>query len=244
MWWRGRCCPGTAWGSRRLAPPAAAAPPAHGRSLPRLPSPFPSDASGNPVFDCVVLGVGPDGHVASLFPNRPELAAAGRWVLPVSASPKPPPERITLSMPAINAAKEVMIVVTGEGKAEIVTRVLEVRARGAGRRAPRPGLQRQGSRPWDGPRRRGGGAARGLALSLGRTRVPLVLACSFACTPDRLPPRHPPSLPPQCQSLPGALPAQLVRPGAGRARWVLDAFAAQGLNVGEWEAAKDFPRNL
>lgn len=50
----------------------------------------------------VLLGVGPDGHVASLFPNRKETAATSGWVLPVSDSPKPPPERITLSMPVIN----------------------------------------------------------------------------------------------------------------------------------------------
>jgi hypothetical protein len=72
------------------------------KRTPSLPAtaqlPF-SDAEGLPVFDQILLGVGPDGHVASLFPNRPEVAATGRWVLPVSASPKPPPERITYSLP-------------------------------------------------------------------------------------------------------------------------------------------------
>lgn len=49
------------------------------------------------------------------------------WILPVSDSPKPPSERITMSMPVINAAKEVVFVALGAGKAEIVQRVLEVR---------------------------------------------------------------------------------------------------------------------
>ncbi len=63
--------------------------------------------AGYPVFDLVLLGIGPDGHVASLFPNRSQTAARKGWVLPVSDSPKPPPERITLTLPVINAAKEV-----------------------------------------------------------------------------------------------------------------------------------------
>ena len=49
------------------------------------------------------------------------------WILPVSDSPKAPSERITMSMPVVNAAKEVVFVALGEGKAEIVQRVLEVR---------------------------------------------------------------------------------------------------------------------
>lgn len=54
------------------------------------------------MFDVILLGLGPDGHVASLFPNRSQLAAADAWVLPVENSPKPPPERITFSLPVIN----------------------------------------------------------------------------------------------------------------------------------------------
>ena len=45
----------------------------------------------------MLLGLGPDGHVASLFPNRSQIAATDSWVLPVENSPKPPPERITMS---------------------------------------------------------------------------------------------------------------------------------------------------
>lgn len=114
----------------------------------------------------IALGVGPDGHIASLFPNRPELAEASRWVLPVTSSPKPPPERITMTLPVINAAKEVLVIALGDGKAEVVARALEV------------------------------------------------------------------------QALPGALPAQLVRPKGGRARWVLDAGSAAQLKHAEWESGK------
>jgi len=60
-------------------------------------------AAGLPMFDVILLGIGPDGHVASLFPNWPQTAAReGAWVLPIEESPKPPPERITFSMPVIN----------------------------------------------------------------------------------------------------------------------------------------------
>jgi 6-phosphogluconolactonase len=148
--------------------------------LPRVP--FGGDADGAsssaagavlPRFDLILLGVGPDGHVASLFPNAAATAAQSPdtpWVLPVTNSPKPPPERITLSMPVINAAREVVVVALGAGKSEIAQRALEV------------------------------------------------------------------------QSLPGAIPAQLVRPASG-ALWLLDAAAAQMLDLGEWEGMKAFPRS-
>lgn len=95
-------------------------------STPR--SVLPVNKDGLPVIDLILLGVGPDGHTASLFPNRKEVAITDKWVLPVSNSPKPPPERITLSLPVLNAAKDVIYVALGESKAEIVQRVLEVQA--------------------------------------------------------------------------------------------------------------------
>lgn len=81
-----------------------------------------------PVLDMVLLGVGPDGHVASLFPNSKETSTTSGWVLPVTNSPKPPSERITLTMPVINAAQQVIVCALGAGKAEIVQRALEVQS--------------------------------------------------------------------------------------------------------------------
>jgi len=79
---------------------------------------LPKNEDGFPVFDLILLGVGPDGHVASLFPNKSQTAATEGWVLAVEDSPKPPPQRITFSMPIINAAQKVAIVTLGDSKAE------------------------------------------------------------------------------------------------------------------------------
>lgn len=130
---------------------------------------LPQTENGFPVFDTILLGVGPDGHVASLFPNRAQTAATEGWVLHIDNSPKPPPSRITLSMPAINSATNVAIVALGEGKAEIVQRCLEHHA------------------------------------------------------------------------LPGALPAQLVRPSSGKLVWMLDAGSSKNLQISHWDERKAFP---
>jgi 6-phosphogluconolactonase len=66
-----------------------------------------------------MLGVGEDGHVASLFPGHPVAGAAGTTAA-VHDSPKPPPTRITLTMPAIRAADEVWLIAAGAEKAEAV----------------------------------------------------------------------------------------------------------------------------
>lgn len=100
-------------------PVAGAATNYEGRLLGLPASALPRDADGMPVFDLILLGIGPDGHVASLFPNTAATAATRGWVLPVANSPKPPAERITMTMPVINAAKEVAIVALGESKAEV-----------------------------------------------------------------------------------------------------------------------------
>jgi 6-phosphogluconolactonase len=75
-------------------------------------------------FDVVMLGVGPDGHVASLFPGFPQLDVVDDIAVPVTGSPKPPPERISLTFPALNRSSAVWFVVSGEGKAEAVARAL------------------------------------------------------------------------------------------------------------------------
>ncbi|WP_026875725.1 6-phosphogluconolactonase [Jiangella gansuensis] len=80
--------------------------------------------SGAPVFDVLLLGVGPDGHVASLFPEHPALHD-DRPVVGVRGAPKPPPNRVSLSMPVIRSADEVWLVVAGAEKAPAVRMALE-----------------------------------------------------------------------------------------------------------------------
>jgi 6-phosphogluconolactonase len=76
----------------------------------------PEDHSQVPSFDVLMLGIGPEGHVASLFPGLPALYEE-RTVVAVHGSPKPPPTRLTLTLPAITAAREVWILASGEDKA-------------------------------------------------------------------------------------------------------------------------------
>ncbi|WP_320042693.1 6-phosphogluconolactonase [uncultured Desulfobacter sp.] len=77
-----------------------------------------------PRFDLILLGIGPDGHTASLFPDHPALHETQRWVLPVTDAPKPPPIRITITLPVINNARSVLFVAAGDKKAKILSRVL------------------------------------------------------------------------------------------------------------------------
>ena len=74
-------------------------------------------------LDRVLLGVGEDGHVASLFPGNPALQETKRSVAEVHYAPKPPPDRVTLTFPVLNAARQVLVVAAGAGKAAIVGRV-------------------------------------------------------------------------------------------------------------------------
>ncbi len=79
----------------------------------------PEDHGVVPTFDVVMLGVGPDGHVASLFPERPALYDE-RPVTAVRGSPKPPPTRVTMTMPTLQHGREVWFVASGEEKAKAV----------------------------------------------------------------------------------------------------------------------------
>nr|CAG8433192.1 15336_t:CDS:2 [Entrophospora candida]CAG8566618.1 1497_t:CDS:2 [Entrophospora candida] len=78
-----------------------------------------------PVFDLLLLGIGPDGHTCSLFPNRPQLEETSLWVTYIEDSPKPPPRRITFTLPVINHAHNVIFVATGKGKQDILCDILK-----------------------------------------------------------------------------------------------------------------------
>ncbi len=81
--------------------------------------------SGPPVLDIVILGIGPDGHVASLFPGSPSLQAGEDSIcLGIEDSPKPPPQRITLSLAVLRAARSCLLLATGAGKADAVDAML------------------------------------------------------------------------------------------------------------------------
>jgi 6-phosphogluconolactonase len=74
-------------------------------------------------LDVAVNGMGPDGHTASLFPGFPQVHVDGVCVA-VHDSPKPPPDRVTLTLPKLNASYRILLVVTGAAKAPMLARVL------------------------------------------------------------------------------------------------------------------------
>ncbi|MFD8644983.1 6-phosphogluconolactonase [Streptomyces zaomyceticus] len=96
----------------------------------------PGDHGGVPTFDVLMLGVGPDTHVASLFPELPAVRETERTVVGVHGAPKPPPVRVSLTLPAIRAAKEVWLLAAGADKAKAAAIALsgagEVQAPAAG----------------------------------------------------------------------------------------------------------------
>jgi 6-phosphogluconolactonase len=83
----------------------------------------PAGPDGLPMLDLNVLGMGPDGHTASLFPNHPGLDEEG-LVIAVHDSPKPPPDRVSFSLPLLKAARANLMLVTGKDKADAVAKAL------------------------------------------------------------------------------------------------------------------------
>lgn len=98
-----------------------------------------------PAFDVLLLGVGPDAHVASLFPEHAALHERERPTIGVRGAPKPPPTRITLTFPALRRARDVWFLVAGADKAQAVGLALS----GAGEmQAPAAGVQGGRSTTW------------------------------------------------------------------------------------------------
>lgn len=79
---------------------------------------------GAEFFEVLMLGVGPDGHCASLFPGHPALGARDAIAVAVHDSPKPPPDRVTLTFEAMARCRAVWFIASGEGKADAVARAL------------------------------------------------------------------------------------------------------------------------
>ncbi len=76
-----------------------------------------ADELGDTVFDITFLGVGPDGHIASLFPDHASVRETVAKVVAETDSPKPPPERLSLTLPVINASERIWLVMAGADKA-------------------------------------------------------------------------------------------------------------------------------
>lgn len=84
-----------------------------------------------PTFDLILLGVGPDGHTCSLFPGHPQLREKDAWVVGVTDSPKPPPKRISLTLPVVAQAVSIAFVATGGGKQDILRKIFDTEEGGS-----------------------------------------------------------------------------------------------------------------
>jgi 6-phosphogluconolactonase len=80
---------------------------------------------GVPALDVVLLGIGEDGHVASLFAGDPALRVRDRVAVPVHGAPKPPPDRVSLTLPVLRAAPHCVLLASGADKASAVARMLD-----------------------------------------------------------------------------------------------------------------------
>ena len=109
-------------------------PPLMGASFARA---FPPGPDGMPALDFALLGLGEDGHTASLFPDAPALDARGEVCVPVHDAPKPPPDRVSLTLDVLRASRAAAILAVGAQKAH---------SGGEGARGPRPTRARQPAR--------------------------------------------------------------------------------------------------
>jgi 6-phosphogluconolactonase len=110
-----------AWLNHVPIPPAQVHPISAERGAEAAAASYAETLAGVDWFDTVLLGLGEDGHIASLFPGRDAGdAAAAPAVLPVFAAPKPPPERVTLSARRLSATRQLLFLVMGEGKRQAV----------------------------------------------------------------------------------------------------------------------------
>jgi 6-phosphogluconolactonase len=85
----------------------------------------PEDHGDVPAFDVCMLGVGEEGHVASVFPDSPAVHEKERTVVAVRNCPKPPPTRVSLTLASVRSAQEVWLMTTGEAKAAAVALALD-----------------------------------------------------------------------------------------------------------------------
>jgi 6-phosphogluconolactonase len=103
-------------------------------------------ASGPPAFDLILLGLGDEGHTASLFPGSPALLEKDRWVVAVDVQAKPH-LRLTLTLPVLNCAHKVFFLVSGAGKREVIA-ALDREPELAATRYPAARVQPQGRVVW------------------------------------------------------------------------------------------------
>ena len=105
-----------------LRPPGELGPEAAADAYQAALAALPATPGGTPRLEVVWLGVGEDGHCLSLFPGRPEVEVADRLVVGVHDSPKPPPERISLTLAALAGTERLLVLAAGPGKAAAVAR--------------------------------------------------------------------------------------------------------------------------